>query len=304
VTRQPRADARHIAVEREADGQTGGRRPIRVGAAVRHGGPSSETGWRSPQPRRGGGAFRIEPDLKEAAAGMRDVHSLRWASCARVLLEFDASSGGMGGGPARRRVELTAQDRRSGSPRPQEQPGVAVGARRPDAGRPPGPHSRCGPFRSPGPGRRMAAHRHALRGPIARRVERTREVVPESCSAEWRSASDHAGAGRPFLALRVGAAAPLSMTRRSRGGPRALASVQTAVTGSGERSGNLFVDSCWAGHACHPVIEALDQRGCGAPAGADAGMESPVRPCRPKPLPRFPRDGQARAVANARLAGG
>ena len=211
-------------------------------------------------------AFRIEPDLKEGRGGLRDVHSLRWAEAAhRVLLEFDALS--LAAWEAvllDARVELQRQTGRSGNVLAlQEQPGVAAALGDPDADALMAriaEAARSVAWTSDDAWRRIAT---ALRGPIARRVDRTREVGPGIVLAGGEvSLGPTAALDDPFLALRTAAAAAVHDAAIERRSLEALASVQPAVPDPWpDEARTLFVDLLLAGQRAIPVIEALDQRG-------------------------------------------
>ncbi len=211
-------------------------------------------------------AFLIEPDLKEGRGGLRDVHSLRWAELAhRVLLEFDAPS--LAAWEAvllDARVELQRQTGRASNVLAlQEQPGVA------DALGDPGADAlmariaesaRSIAWTSDDAWRRIAT---TLGSPIARRVERTREVLPGIVLAGGEvGLGPGAAVDDPFLALRVASAGARHDAAIERRSLETLAAIDAAVPDPWPADARtLFVELLLAGARAIPVIEALDQRG-------------------------------------------
>ncbi len=162
--------------------------------------------------RLGEAAFLLEPDLKEARGGLRDVHALRWAQKARsILLEFDeAPLASAYAVLLDARVELQRRTGRAGNVLVlQEQDGVAqalglAGGDALMAGI--ADAARRIAWTSDDTWRRVAS---TLRGPLARGAQRPRLLAPDVllCDGEVTLSPDAVPAEDPTLALRTAVAA-------------------------------------------------------------------------------------------------
>jgi [protein-PII] uridylyltransferase len=162
--------------------------------------------------RQGEAAFRLEPDLKEARGGLRDVHALAWAQAARaILLEYDeAPLSDAYGVLLDARVELQRRTGRAGNVLVlQEQDGVAQALGLADADRLmlaiAGAARRIA-WTSDDTWRRIEA---TLRGPMTRTGQRPRPLAPGVLLSddEVTLSPDAVPRADPTLALRVAVAA-------------------------------------------------------------------------------------------------
>ena len=215
----------------------------------------------------GDAAFRLEPDLKEARGGLRDVHALAWAQAARaILLDHDevtlASAYGV---LLDARVEL---QRRTGRPGNvlllQEQDGVAQALGRGDAD-----HlmaevakaARTIAWTSDDTWRRVAS---TLRGPVARGGQRFRVLDAGVVlrDGEVTLGGDVEAAEDPTLALRVAVSAARHGGAIERHALERLAAEMPALPVPWPApTTRLLIDLLLSGRPAIAVIEALDQRG-------------------------------------------
>lgn len=216
--------------------------------------------------RAGDAAFRLEPDLKEARGGLRDVHALTWAEAARaILLDYD------GGSLASAysvlldaRVEL---QRRTGRPGNvlllQEQDEVAKALHLPD-----GDHLMAGiadaarriSWTSDDTWRRVVS---TMRGPGARGGRaRTLAAGVELADGEVTLSADAVPADDPTLALRVAVAAASHGSAIERHSLERLAAEAPALPDPWPAdAGPLVVQLLSTGPPAVGVVEALDHYG-------------------------------------------
>lgn len=223
----------------------------------------------------GDAAFRLEPDLKEARGGLRDVHALAWAQAARaVLLDYDepalASAYGV---LLDARVEL---QRRTGRPGNvlvlEEQDGVAQALGLAGADELMGRVARAArsiAWTSDDTWRRVAS---TLRGPVARGGQRSRVLDAGVVLRDGEVTLDAGAvpADDPTLVLRVARAAARHGAAIERHALERLAAETPAPAPAlpepwrpGVRA--LLVDLLSTGRPAIAVIEALDQRGVWEP---------------------------------------
>lgn len=212
-------------------------------------------------------AFLLEPDLKEARGGLRDVHALHWAEAARSLLWEgddpvldDAYETLLSA-----RVEL---HRRTGRPGDvlllEEQDAVAAALH--DASADDLMHrvaaaARTIAWRSDDAWQRIDA---SLSGPLGWRSRRDKAIGPGLVlrDAEVHLTADADPADDPSLVLRAAAAAAASDTRIHRASLERLAATAGRLPEPWpDAVRTALVDLLLAGHRAIPVVEALDQRG-------------------------------------------
>jgi [protein-PII] uridylyltransferase len=212
-------------------------------------------------------AFLLEPDLKEARGGLRDVHALRWAEAARSLLWEgddpvldDAYETLLSA-----RVEL---HRRTGRPGDvlllEEQDAVAAALH--DASADHLMHrvaaaARTIAWRSDDAWQRIDA---SLSGPLGWRSRRDKAIGPGLVlrDGEVHLTADADPAADPSLVLRAAAAAAASDTRIHRASLERLAATAGRLPEPWpDTVRTALVDLLLAGHRAIPVVEALDQRG-------------------------------------------
>ncbi|HEX3542302.1 MAG TPA: [protein-PII] uridylyltransferase [Acidimicrobiales bacterium] len=217
--------------------------------------------------RAGDAAFLLEPDVKEARGGLRDVHALGWAQAARaVLLDYDAPE--LAASYAvllAARVEL---QRRTGRPGNvlllQEQAGVAEALGYADAD-----HlmaaivaaARTVAWTSDDTWRRVTS---TLRGPVARAGQRARPLAAgvELVDGEVALAPHATPADDPVLVLRLAAAAAGGGWPIERHSLERLATEATPLPEPWPADGRrAFLDLLATGRPAIAVVEALDQRG-------------------------------------------
>jgi [protein-PII] uridylyltransferase len=216
--------------------------------------------------RAGEAAFLLEPDLKEARGGLRDVHALGWAQAARaILLDYDeAPLASAYAVLLDARVELQRRTGRAGNVLVlQEQDGVAQALGLADADALMAgivDAARRIAWTSDDTWRRVAA---TLRGPAAR-GGRPRVLAPHVVlvDGEVTLGPDAAVGEDPTLALRVAVAAAQHGGVIERHALERLAAESPALPPAwpGEAV-TLFVQLLSAGHQAIPVVEALDHRG-------------------------------------------
>ncbi len=219
--------------------------------------------------RTGEAAFLLEPDLKEARGGLRDVHALGWAEAARtILLDYDeaplAESYSV---LLESRVELQRRTGRASNALVlQEQDGVAAALGLPD-----GDHLMAGiaaaarriAWTSDDTWRRVES---MLRGPMTRTGQRPRPLGPGVllCDGEVTLAADAVPEKDPTLALRVAVAAARHDSMIERHTLERLAAEAPTPPLSEHwpaEATALLVELLRAGHPAIEVIEALDHRG-------------------------------------------
>jgi [protein-PII] uridylyltransferase len=217
--------------------------------------------------RVGEAAFQLEPDLKEAHGGLRDVHAVDWAQAARsIALDYDE-------GPLRAaeavllaaRVELQRRTGGTGNVLLlQEQDAVAEALGAADADElmaQVADAARRIAWTSDQIWRRVAA---ALRGPSSRTGQRARPLLAgvDLCDDEVVLAPDADPTHDPTLALRVALAAAGQATVVGRHALAALAaSAPTLPDPWPPGTGELLVRLLATGPPAIAVIEALDHDG-------------------------------------------
>ena len=216
--------------------------------------------------RAGEVAFLLEPDLKEGAGGMRDVHALRWASAARTLL-WEGDDSALDDGY---RVLLSARvelHRRTGRPGDvlalQEQDGVAATLGYVDADALMAAVATSGrtiAWRSEDAWQRIDA---SLKGPLGRLVRRDKSLAP---GLTLREGEVHLTAEvdltDPGLALRAAAIAARRGTRIHRSSLDRLAGVYPPIPEPWpDEMRRDLVGLLLAGPSVVVIIEALDQLG-------------------------------------------
>ena len=216
--------------------------------------------------RAGEVAFLLEPDLKEGAGGMRDVHALRWASAARTLL-WEGDDSALDDGY---RVLLSARvelHRRTGRPGDvlalQEQDGVAAALGYVDADALMAAVATSGrtiAWRSEDAWQRIDA---SLKGPLGRLVRRDKSLAPGLTLREGEvHLTAEADLTDPGLALRAAAIAARQGTRIHRSSLDRLAGVHPPIPEPWpDEMRRDLVDLLLAGPSAVVIIEALDQLG-------------------------------------------
>ncbi|MDQ1378071.1 MAG: [protein-PII] uridylyltransferase [Acidimicrobiaceae bacterium] len=217
--------------------------------------------------RTGEAAFRLEPDLKEARGGLRDVHALTWAQAARaILLDYDeeplASAYSV---LLDARVELQRRTGRAANVLVlQEQEGVARALGFDNADQLMGRIAEAArriAWTSDDTWRRVTS---TLRGPLTRTGLQPRLLAPGVVlrDGEVTLTPDAVAAEDPTLALRVAVAAAQHASVIER---HTLEHLAAEWPGLPERwpaeATTLFIALLSAGHAAIPVIEALDHTG-------------------------------------------
>lgn len=212
-------------------------------------------------------AFLLEPDLKQGRGGLRDVHAIRWAAAADVLLldEDDARLQASYDELLGARVELhrltgKASDRLL----LEEQDAVAAALGYDDADalmRSLSSAARDIAWSSDEVWHRIDAW---LKGPSMSRLRRDREVTPgvvlRDGDIHLHDAADPAA--DPLLVLRAAVAAARSRTRIDRRSLERLAQRCAPLPVPWPREAReLFADLLLAGEPAVPVIEALDRKG-------------------------------------------
>lgn len=217
--------------------------------------------------RAGEVAFLLEPDLKEGRGGLRDVHALRWATAARVLLleadepALDAAYDTL----LAVRVELhRATGRATEVLTLQDQDAVAEALGMPSADdlmHAVATAARTIAWTSDDAWRRV---RSVLRGPLARRSRKDKDLAPGVVlrDGEVHVRADADPAGDPALVLRAAALAAQHDTVIDRASLERLAAGAPPLPDpwpveARERLAELLL----TGPAAVGVIEALDQRG-------------------------------------------
>jgi [protein-PII] uridylyltransferase len=217
--------------------------------------------------RAGEAAFLLEPDLKEARGGLRDVHALGWAQAAQaIVLDYDqAPLASAYAVLLDARVELHRLTGRAGNVvHLQDQEAMAAALDLPDAD-----HLMAGIARSArliawtsdDSWRRVAS---TLQGPTARSSLQPRHLAPgvQLLDGEVTLSAD-ADVGRdPSLALRVAVAAASHHSVIERHSlERLAADGATLPEPWPAEAATLFVALLAAGRPAIGVIEALDHRG-------------------------------------------
>lgn len=217
--------------------------------------------------RWGDVAFLLEPDLKQSAGGLRDVHALKWAQAAGLVL-FEGDTDNLASAYQvllAARVEL---HRLTGRPSDlltlQDQDGVAAALGDADAD--------VLMARVAGAARTIAwtggelwrAVRSTLGGPAGRLARRDRELAPGVIlrDGEVHLAADATVLADPVLPLRAAASAAAQSTTIHRSSlerlARELVPLSEPWPAEGrQRLAELFL----AGRPAVPVVESLDQRG-------------------------------------------
>jgi [protein-PII] uridylyltransferase len=215
----------------------------------------------------GDAAYRLEPDLKEARGGLRDVHALSWAKAAHaILLDYDQVSLAKAYAVLLdARVEL---QRRTGRPGNvlllQEQDGVAQSLGLPDADHLMAEVSDAArriAWTSDDTWRRVVS---TLRGPVARGGQRARDLGSDVLLAdgEVTIGPDAVPAEDPTLALRVAVAAARHASPIDRRALERLAAGSPALGDAWPAdAAALFVALLAAGRPAVAVVEALDHYG-------------------------------------------
>ncbi len=216
--------------------------------------------------RNGEAAFRLEPDLKEARGGLRDVHALAWAQAARsIVLHYDeAPLAAAYAVLLDARVELQRRTGRAGNVLVlQEQDGVAQALGLAD-----GDQLMAGiaqaarriAWTSDDTWRRVAS---TLNGPVARSGQRARALAPGVllCDGEVSLEPGAVVGDDPALPLRVAVAAARHDSAIERHTLERLATEAPALPEPwpGEAAA-LLVALLSTGASAIPVIEALDHR--------------------------------------------
>jgi [protein-PII] uridylyltransferase len=215
----------------------------------------------------GDAAFRLEPDLKEARGGLRDVHALSWAKAAHtILLDYDTESLAKAYAVLLdARVELQRRTSRPGNVLLlQEQDGVAQALGLPDAD-----HlmaevadaARRIAWTSDDTWRRVTS---TLRGPVARGGQRARDLGAGVLLAdgEVTFGPDAVVAEDQTLALRVAVAAAQHASPIDRRALERLAVGAPALSDPWPpAAAALFVALLAAGRPAVAVVEALDHYG-------------------------------------------
>ena len=216
--------------------------------------------------RVGDAAFLLEPDVKEARGGLRDVHALGWAQAARaILFEYDARE--LASSYAvllAARVEL---QRRTGRPGNvlllQEQAGVAEALGHLDADdlmAAIAAAARSVAWTSDDTWRRVTS---TLRGPVARGGQRARPLAAGVVlvDGEVALAPGARPAEDPLLVLRVAAAAASRGWLIERHTLERLADEAVPLPEPWPAEGRrAFLDVLAAGRPAIAVVEALDHR--------------------------------------------
>lgn len=222
---------------------------------------------RNRQDRTGEVAFCLEPDLKDGRGGLRDVHAIRWAEMAQlVTLEGDdAELAEAYETVLSARVELHRRTGRAGDVLLlEEQDGVASALGYPDADEM--------MLRIAAAARRITWMSDevwdridsALRGPLARRLYRDRDLGDGVILREGlvRLTAEADPGTDPLLALRVAAGAARCAARIERRSLDMLAEHPPELPDPWPREAReLLIEMLLVGEPSTAVIEALDQRG-------------------------------------------
>jgi [protein-PII] uridylyltransferase len=217
--------------------------------------------------RAGEAAFRLEPDLKEARGGLRDVHALSWAQAARaIMLDYDeAPLASAYSVLLDARVELQRRTGRAGNVLVlQEQDGVAQALGFDDADQLMGKIAEAArriAWTSDDTWRRVIS---TLRGPLARTGLQPRLLAPGVVlrDGEVTLSPDAVAAEDPTLALRVALAATQHNGVIERHTLERLAAEWPGLPEPWPPEATaLFIALLGAGHSAIPVIEALDHTG-------------------------------------------
>ncbi len=217
--------------------------------------------------RAGEAAFRLEPDLKEARGGLRDVHALSWAQAARaIMLDYDqAPLSSAYSVLLDARVELQRRTGRAGNVLVlQEQDGVAQALGFDDADQLMGKIAEAArriAWTSDDTWRRVIS---TLRGPLARTGLQPRLLAPGVVlrDGEVTLSPDAVAAEDPTLALRVAVAATQHNGVIERHTLERLAAEWPGLPEPWPPEAQaLFIALLAAGHRAIPVIEALDHTG-------------------------------------------
>ncbi|HEU5084991.1 MAG TPA: [protein-PII] uridylyltransferase, partial [Acidimicrobiales bacterium] len=210
-------------------------------------------------------AFLLEPDLKDGRGGLRDVHSLHWASRARPVLwpGDDAALDDAYDVLLETRVELHRRTGRFGDRLLlQEQDGVAAALGMRDADelmRRVSEAARTIAFRSDDTWRRIE---HELRGSRSLLARRGRALGPDVVQREGQlHLSEHVDLHDPVLPLRVAATAAAEGLPVHRAALEAMQACPPLPVPWPEEARAQLVRLLRAGRPAIGNIEALDQHG-------------------------------------------
>ena len=215
--------------------------------------------------RAGEVAFLLEPDLKDGRGGLRDVHSLHWASRARPVL-WDGDEAALAeayDALLTVRVELHRRTGRYGDVLLlEEQDVVAAALGCPDADvlmRQVSEAARAIAFRSDDTWQRIE---HDLRGSRSLLARRGRALGPDVVQRTGQlHLSDDADLDDPVLPLRVAATAAAEALPLHRGALQAMEACPPLPVPWPSEARTQLVRLLGAGRAAIGPIEALDQHG-------------------------------------------